>query len=374
MKYFLICLLILFSFIPEKSKSQDKNISSNILIEDSRIGLVQGISFGGKEIYIGDALNYEVHVYKSNGEYKFSLGRQGRGPGEFRSISGTRIGPKDSLYVYDLRERRLTVFSTNSSKPNLRTMRLSAGPGQLSPNVTGNLVTGLDGLWITKEGRVLVAYSRLIDPRQKLKEDRPLEIRYGNASSEDSPVLRTRDRQMLTLDEGERVSMTTMPFGMEPVIDMHRGSNSIYFGFTDSLVVRRKPIGEQTETVLSPEFSRVELSDDLLRARLKWKGDEDLLKRFDTVQEKAPSYVPAFEDFVVDREERIWVAVNTKEALEGGYTEYWIFSPDGKLLQKVSFDRLVFLKAFSEQSAYGIATKPNGAQQIVRSSLDTLLP
>lgn len=377
MRYTKLLILILILSFPNKSNSQNyvtQKISSDVLIEDSRIGLVQGISVYDEMVYVGDIMNYKVHVYENSGDYIVSIGRQGRGPGEFRTISGTRVGPDDSLYVYDFREQRVTVVSTNSSKSNLRTMRLSSGSDRLTPNVTGNLVSGIEGLWITKEGGILVSYRRPIDPRKKLKESNPLEIRYANNTSEDSPVLRTRDRQILILDKGERVSMTNMPFGMKPVIDMHRRSNSIYFGLTDSLVIRRKPLNGKVKTVLSHEFSRVELSDDLLRARLKWKGDENLLKRFETVQEKSPSYVPAFEDFVVDKQGRIWVAVNTRRALEGGHTEYWIFDADGRLLRKISFERLVFVKAFGDKYAYGLATKPNGVQQIVHTSLDSLLP
>lgn len=83
---------------------------------------------------------------------------------------------------------------------------------------------------------------------------------------------------------------------------------------------------------------------------------------------------PAFEDFAVDDEGRIWVAVNTRRALEEGYTEYWIFGPEGTLLRELSFDRIVFLKSFGEQYAYGMASNLDGPQQIVRAPIDTLFP
>lgn len=367
-------LSIIFLLLSTSLLAQPASVRSEVLIEDPRIGLVQGIDLGNEQnIYVGDALNFEVHRYRSSGEYDHSFGRQGRGPGEFRGVYGIRIGPEDSLYVYDSRARRITVFSMGS-EIDFRTMHLPPGPEQLTPGVVGTLVAGIKGLWLASGGRPLVVYKPAVNPMQELNEGRPLEIRFGVASSGTSPVLRTRDRHMLALKGEGGATLTVMPFAKKPVIDMHRSSNFLYFGYTDSLVIRKKLIEGQAQTVVSHEFSRVELSDDLLRSRLKMKGQKKYLKKFGTVRRKAPSYVPAIEDFAVDDERRIWVAVNTKRALEGGYTEYRIFDLNGKLIRKISFDRLVFLKAFSETNAYGIATKPSGAQQIVRASLDTLLP
>jgi len=178
---------------------------------------------------------------------------------------------------------------------------------------------------------------------------------------------------MLTLETETGAMLTEMPFGKEPVIEMGAG-NSLYFGRSDSLFIRKKPIGDPVHTVISHAFSRVELTDDLIRARLKMRGDKDLLKKIGTIQEKAPSHIPVFEDFEVDVEGRVWVAVNTRSALEDGFTEYWIFDAGGDRIRRISFDGIVFLKAFDDQSAYGVKTKPSGLQQIVRAPLDSLLP
>lgn len=91
------------------------------------------------------------------------------------------------------------------------------------------------------------------------------------------------------------------------------------------------------------------------------------------MEEKTPSRVPAFEDFAIDKSGRVWIAVNTERSLENGQTEYWVFGPDGNIIRKVLFDRLVFLKAFTEKKVYGIATKPNGLQRIVQCSLTSLI-
>jgi len=361
--------LFLFS---NTSWAQPQSIQTQVVIEDPRIGLVQGIDLDSEQnVYVGDLLNNRVHRYRSNGEYDRSFGRSGRGPGEFQAISGMRIGGDDSLYTYDLRSRRLTVYTTKTST-NPRTTSLPPGPERLEPSATGTLYTGIEGLWLTQDGRSLVSYKRPINPMEESGKGRPLQIRNADSPTRAAPVLEMQARQMLSLKGKGGAMLTVMPFGRKPIVEMGP-ENRIYFGESDSLVIRRKPIGGKRQTVVSREFSKVDLTEDLLRTRLEMGGNQDLLKNFDMVWAKAPSHVPVFEDFTVDGDERIWVAVNTSRALEGGHTEYWIFGPDGDLVRKVRFDRLVFLKEFSGQNVYGIATKPNGVQQIVRASLDTLL-
>lgn len=354
--------------------AQQASKKTEVVIEDSRIGLIQGITLDEKgRIYVGDLSNLKVHRYLESGKHERSFGRRGRGPGEFQSISGVRVGPADSLYVYDTRSRRITIFPTNTDAEP-QTTSLPPGPGKLNPGMIGTLISGLQGLWLSTGGQPLVSYSKPINPMEEIEETPPVQIRAVSAPPEADPALKMRGRQMLALrDEGGSM-LTVMPFGKQPIVESFR-ENTLYFGYSDSLVIRKKKIDKsQSEVVLSHEFSRVDLSEDLLRSRLEQEDHQKLLKAFDQVEEKTPSRVPAFEDFAIDQRGRFWVAVNTKRSLKKGQTEYWIFSPDGDLVRKVRFDRLVFLKAFTKKNAYGIATKPNGLQRIVRCSLSSLLP
>lgn len=370
----IVSLLSICNYFCHESYSQNRYSDYEILIDDDRIGLIQDISFGDEHIFIGDLINHKVHSYTRTGSYRKSYGRKGIGPGEFRSIAGIEIGPNDSLYVYDRTERRLVVFPTDSkTNDNGRTTTLSSGPGQLQPNNVGSLISGIEGMWLTSDSRPLVVYNRPVNPMEELDDNRKLELRFGMMSSGKPPVLRIQNRQMLTLNTSKGAMLTVMPFGKKPVIEVDQKRDVVYFGYNDSLIVREKPIGQQARKTVSHEYSRIALSDDILRAKLS-RENQDLLDKFSTIREQVPSHVPAFEDFEVDNEGRVWIAVNTQSALEEGHTEYWVFDSRGELLDKVPFDRLIFLKAFSEKHAYGILTKPNGAQQIVKTSLSAILP
>lgn len=378
MLYRLLILCFLASFLSIAAYPQSYVDEIDVIAGGPTIGLVQGVVVDSSNVYIGDIINNQVHKYEKDGEHVRSIGRGGQAPGEFQSISGLQIGPEDSLYVYDVSARRLTTYPVESGsvESDPRTRNISEGPERLVPTTTGNgLTAGIDGLWLTDEGRPLIAYNEPINPMEGIEEDRWIELHLGDNHDEgQDPVLRVPDTRNLILQEEERGRVSRMPFGKMPAIEMG-DNNNLYFGYPNDLTIQRKPVAGEPETVVAYDFPRTELTDDLLRAELENRPEPELLLEFfSDIREQVPSSVPAFEDFVVDDEERIWVAVNTEEALEEGHTEYWIFQPDGERIRTIAFDRIMYLKAFDEQHGYGIATKPSGAQQIVRFSLDESLP
>lgn len=353
--------------------AQPADVRSQVLVDDPRIGLVQGVAVDGDQnVYVGDLMNTTVHRFSEDGTYDQAFGREGQGPGEFRGVTGIQIGPGDSLYVHDRQARRVTVFPTNS-RGEARTIRFPAGPEGMGPGVIGDMGSGIQGLWVTSDGRPVVTYEEPLTPTATTDGERQMVLRFADAGEDSGPFLQTRNRQMLTLKGDGGAMATPMPFGGRPVIEAGPDAY-LYFGYSDDLVIKRKAAGGPVRTVVSCDFPRVAVDEDLLQSELKEMGRygnvSALQERFPTVLEKVPSRVPAFKDFAVDRRGRVWVAVNTRQALDGQHTEYWIFGPDGELLRKISFERRVILKAFSEQSAYGLANKPSGAQQIVRVSLD----
>lgn len=54
-----------------------------------------------------------VYVFKQNGEYITTIGRYGKGPGEFLVIGEIQIR-KNELYIYDNHQQKLSVFSLNN--------------------------------------------------------------------------------------------------------------------------------------------------------------------------------------------------------------------------------------------------------------------
>lgn len=84
-----------------------------------------GISFTTDEegnFYVSDLVNHRIMKYDPKGMFLFSFGRDGQGPGEFRSVSVVKFDKKSNLYITDGINRRISFF--NKKGEFLRQIRL----------------------------------------------------------------------------------------------------------------------------------------------------------------------------------------------------------------------------------------------------------
>ena len=92
------------------------------------LGRLSGIAMDAAgAVYVSDIADARVWVFGPDGRSLRSIGRKGRGPGEFESPTGLGIGPDGTLYVRDVvrvslfgadpETRRLTRFETSFRGP-----------------------------------------------------------------------------------------------------------------------------------------------------------------------------------------------------------------------------------------------------------------
>ncbi len=63
------------------------------------------------DIYVSDGYgNARVHVFSPDGEWRFSWGEPGDGPGQFNLPHSLRFGPDETLYVCDRANNRIQLF------------------------------------------------------------------------------------------------------------------------------------------------------------------------------------------------------------------------------------------------------------------------
>lgn len=105
---------------------------------------------------------HELRFYDAGGKYLRVVGREGAGPGEFRSISWIdKYG--DSLVVSDWLNLRLSFFSSNGDYSSSVTLRSTGLPGR--PDVFG----------ITEDGSVL---ARVMGPRAQPSGGLDRDVRF----------------------------------------------------------------------------------------------------------------------------------------------------------------------------------------------------
>lgn len=87
------------------------SIESNDSLGVSNIYAAEGVALSDdNKIYIADAGDMHIKVYSEEGDYLYSFGKRGRGPGEFISIKGFEL-INNSIFVWDQSLSRLSKFS-----------------------------------------------------------------------------------------------------------------------------------------------------------------------------------------------------------------------------------------------------------------------
>jgi len=61
-------------------------------------------------LYIVDTLFDNIQLFSAAGEFLFTIGRRGSGPGEFSMPSGLFLAREGTLYVCDTYNQRVQVF------------------------------------------------------------------------------------------------------------------------------------------------------------------------------------------------------------------------------------------------------------------------
>lgn len=91
-------------------------------------GIAWAARIGPDEIAVGDGVDNTVRILAFDGSERRRHGREGRGPGEFRSIGWLSTCGADSLYVWDIREARMTVLHPRAGYSRSWTNTAVRGP------------------------------------------------------------------------------------------------------------------------------------------------------------------------------------------------------------------------------------------------------
>ena len=123
-------------------------------------------------IYIAEPLQQQLRVFDSTGRPAGVIGRKGRGPGEFESI--TEMGfLGDTTYVLDALLRRISWFTATGEFIGSLQVTLSPFPRALFPDGTGAVFTGSTReqktRWVRVDRRgvvrdTLATYDRYLPP------------------------------------------------------------------------------------------------------------------------------------------------------------------------------------------------------------------
>ncbi len=243
--------------------------------------ITHALRLGNGTIVIADNGDRHLHFFDAKGAYLRTTGREGGGPGEFRSAGWIGECARDSVFVFDRMQNRVSVFAADGRYA--RQFTLASNPVGISCAGPGTLAAMVPA---ATPGRGPRAYGT---------------IRLGDLAG----------REHTTIDDvflGEQ-----LPLGA--VLRMTAGAGMFVFGAGDSAAVevreaggarRRMPVGIGER---APTTAQRDAAIDAAVMSVS-DGDRSMDARMRTMMQRMPAVktLPAYTGLFIDASSRsLWV-------------------------------------------------------------------
>lgn len=303
----------------------------------TEFGRVSGtLRLGDGVIVVADGGHSELRFFDSSGAWQRTVGRKGSGPGEFDMIGALYpLGP-DSLAVYDINRRRISVFGADGSL--IRELTLSSAPEDGFPFMIGVL-----------DGSLLVQTQGFSQSWQNgPRRDTVPVLRYPRWSPPALPLGRFpgSDTYMLVQrNSGGQIATTTstsLPFGR--VLTLRTAGDRLHVGTGDrDEIASYDSAGKLTRLVRWTQPLVPVTDADIAAIKREMlegfrPGAEARRDRVKGILEAMtfPSTKPAYDSFVVGDEGSLWVERYSQPASHLP-ARYDVFDGSGQWLGHVTF-------------------------------------
>ena len=317
--------------IVENPKEPMHGEDAFILEEELSIGVADGaeeymfldareVAVDNRErIFVSDRRGIYIKVFDKFGKYITTIGRQGQGPGEFGRVTNIQITARNELMVHDRSTRRLSFFSLDGEY--LRTEQLKEIQAlRVKVNSKGNYFV-----------RTLDFDSATFSSATELKM-------YGSDLAFISIIAKDKYwSQKAPLQP----SMTSKFLSSDSIICGFRESYEFQFLDSEGKIVRK----------VSRDYNPIEISE------------EEKTKRKLPNSSELPKYFPAFQDFSIDEEGRIYVQLFERQ-MDGDKFYYDVFDPEGRYIAQVQLNALP--QYWKKSKMYSIEVDKEGYQVVKR--------
>lgn len=319
----------------------------------SRIG---GLLIDGSErIVVVDQLDDEVRIFSPDGQFEFSFGRSGSGPGEMRNPCCPAIGPDGLLWIRDNGNARYNAYQLGRSAAiYMNTIRASAGGGAVPVPLTftNGRIVDITTSW----GRVGPEYTRhQLDrdgnPIHSIRIEFPLgRVPHATYSMSSSP-LRKQDGVVFPI-YGARHQIAHSPAG-----DWAEVVTSDY------LILWHSANGEVVRAV-QRDMPTVALS------RAERQEERRHAKQFPSIALPLSEWKPRVFDILFDQSGRLWVLLPVSD----GMCHADVIDPDGSLAATARWPCYVDLRRgyISRATALGIRRDRLGVEKVVRVGMEVI--
>lgn len=337
-----------------------------IFEEDLSIGVVEGdenymfgshIVFNTDEdgnFYVTDFDNHRIQKYDPEGKYLLTFGREGQGPGEFRSLSVVRFDKDKNLYITDGSNRRISFFNSNGEF--LRQIPLQERYDNIFINSKGFFIANKWSLvqedGVSRQSNLFVLFDNKFNLVEELFKD---EFKYSMPTGYDESSISDFLANLL--------SMTA--FKPQVVFTLSK-DDFIYIGYPKKYEIHiYSPEGKEIKKITrdyEPIPVRKKDKDHFVRIAIDGFSSQIFtgeIKKKAFSKIKYPKYKPAYQSFTMM--ENGWLAVIV-ESVEDEYTLFDIFDQEGKYI--ANFETFIPAEGllseiffFKNNRAYAVVTE-----------------
>jgi len=307
-----------------------------------RIGIIEVDEADRIYIREGARENLGIYVFDSEGTYLTKIGRSGDGPGEFRSIMDLKIHD-NQLFAVDGSLFRLQIFELDTFS---LVREIPIDPTQLDQPDN-------EGFWIPTKVHVL--------------NDDTLLMTFMNLTS----GMITKSYYKLNLDGDvmsdrimsiDHINQLSDPVSGSVIFDPFSGigrsgisaDNKFYTTFSDEMLFRVYDTNGNYLRAFYHPFNHSSLSRN---EALNFHDSESFRRALQ--HNGIPDKWRAFENMVLDDENRIWVSTITDD--KDTY-EWWVMESDGTLLAKKELPRSVFIQTIIRNHVYTVKLDDDTSQ------------
>lgn len=281
-----------------------------------------------------------------DGRLVASFGREGEGPGEFRTPELVGLARGDSVSVWD---SRLARFHQVARDGGFRTYRPLQWSGRRAP--------------VAVEGdRALTASTQT--GAEPGRQRAPQTWMFRFAESGDGPVLAELELSVLFTIQGDGFPPATLviPLAARPVGTLSGGRAYLANG-ADKVIRVFDGGGNEVDSLVLPWLPVPPVTDEMFLAALRQQ----------TRSEPSPELVnllpvddrlPAIAALKADSEGRIWIQSFPVPGAPS--VQWWVIRPDGSLVAEVSIPAGLQVHAVSSEYLWGVTLDEYDVESVVR--------
>jgi hypothetical protein len=333
-------------------------------------------------IAVFDGMANELRFFDAQGRFVARTGGSGGGPGEYKSVFWMQRLAGDSLALFDISARRVTVLAPDGALA--RSVSLAApapakqpeadqsGPRVVIPTSGAYRVIGLfaDGAMLATVGgapRIGGPATRDTVPYVRLASDGSLRDTVGAFPGDEVQVRQAGSGQNMM------ISIGPPPFGKRSRLAVD--GDGFWFGSADRYELARYTADGRLVRLVRRPMEPIPVTQDDAEAQKANElevslasappGAEAALRRMNEerwTDPTLPPTFPAYADLRVDPTGRLWVQETTRPA---DPTPRWsAFDADGRLLGTISMPESFRALEFGRDYVLGVQRDENDVEQV----------